>query len=111
MRRCEKRRRDRHDRDSSDGNEERSAAALRARVEVARQEVDGAHQSSIPRPMATASEPAASGRLRAHLDPPERIAQADRDADESPTASGKPSMCAVPPVRTTSPMPSAPGCA
>ena len=47
--------------------------------------------------------------LLADADVDERVADPDRDADQAASSASMPGRSAVPPVRTTSPMPSEPG--
>ena len=80
---------------------------------VAGKEVDGAHRSS-PRSrgrLRSTSEPAcvSSGTLRPSFTRRNGIAEPDRCADLPSDRVASPGMCAVPPVRTISPIPSAPG--
>src|SRR5262249_37350385 len=106
-------RREHGDRDDSSSEHEvvQSARTGTLLIQVAREEIDGSHQSSIPRPIAIANDPnwlstetlgATFTRLSGS---PRRIGT----PTISRRASGSPSMCAVPPVTTISPMPRAPG--
>ena len=86
----------------------------RWRSSVAGEEVDGAHPVLDPeadrdceRAVLALVAPRSGPTFTRRNGSPRRTGT----PTSSPTASAKPSMCAVPPVRTTSPMPSAPGCA
>ena len=66
---------------------------------AAREKVDCAHQSSIPSPIATASEPNCSVLAkRFAIFTRERIADANVHADSRSSSSASPGRCAVPPV-------------
>src|SRR5439155_27172219 len=78
---------------------------------IAREKIDGAHQSSIPSPIATASEPSCSGCpsffdtfMRASGSPTRTCTPISFSSSDA-----RPGRCVVPPVSTISPMPRDPG--
>jgi hypothetical protein len=83
-------------------------------LDLAREEIDRAHQSSIPNPTATASDPAetvaAIPKLARQLDPPERIRDPYRNPDELFELRRQTAGCRRPPVTRISEMPSDSGC-
>src|SRR5262249_38706623 len=85
------------------------AACLRV---LAREEVDGAHQSSIPSPIAAVSD--GDGRSFPRLRPVLARVSGSPTRTFTPTrfvsSAARPVICAAPPVRMISAMPSESGC-